>query len=207
VEACTLMALRIAKATDYIETDEQEQAFARVATPMSKYFNCSRAPAVANEALQCHGGNGFILEHPMARLFRESPLNSVWEGTANMMCMDVRRSLNRVAGCRDALFREFDDVRGMDARFDAWLEHLPVLVDAMMGDEFLARPASDAIARAVQGAELLRCSTDDVIDAFMETRLVGSSHSHWGTMFGSMGSGVTKARADRIVERATVTNA
>lgn len=206
VEATTLMALRIAKATDYLDSDEQERAFARVTTPMAKYFNCSRAPAVANEALQCHGGNGFILEHPMARLFRESPLNSVWEGTANMMCMDVRRSLNRVEGCRDALFKEFEDVQGMDSRFDAYLADLPALVDAMMEDEFLARPANDAIARAVQGAELLRYSTSDVINGFMETRIGGAGNNRWGTMFGSLGTGVSKAQADRIVERATVTN-
>ncbi len=205
VEASTLMALRIAKATDYIETNEHERAFARVTTPMAKYFNCSRAPSVANEALQCHGGNGFILEHPMARLFRESPLNSVWEGTANMMCMDVRRSLNRVDGCRSALLKEFDSVRGMDDRFDIFLDELPRLIDAMMENEFLARPANDAIARAVQGAELLRYSTDDVIDAFMSTR-IQPSYNNWGAMFGTLGNTVTKAQADRIVERATVTS-
>ena len=87
------MALRVAKATDYLEDSAQEWLLARVATPMAKFFNCSRAPAIANEALQCHGGNGFIEENPMARLYREAPLNSVWEGTANMMCMDVRRAM------------------------------------------------------------------------------------------------------------------
>ncbi len=95
VEAVTLLALRVAKATDYIGNDAQQTAFARVATPMAKFFNCSRAPAVAAEALQCHGGNGFIEENPMARIYREAPLNSVWEGAANMMCMDAPRHAER----------------------------------------------------------------------------------------------------------------
>jgi len=84
VKAATLLALRVVRASDHIEGSAQEKAFARVATPMAKLFNCSRAPAVAYEALQCHGGNGFIEENPMARIYREAPLNSVWEGSANM---------------------------------------------------------------------------------------------------------------------------
>ena len=98
VEACTLMALRVARATDGMRDSEHERLLARVATPAAKYFNCSRAPSIAYEALQCHGGNGFIEENPMARVYREAPLNSVWEGTANMMCMDVRRAMARMRG-------------------------------------------------------------------------------------------------------------
>ncbi|WP_341646310.1 acyl-CoA dehydrogenase family protein [Thauera sp. SDU_THAU2] len=202
VEAATLMALRIARATDHIDTDPQEKAFARVTTPMAKYFNCSRVVAVANEALQCHGGNGFVEDGPMARLYREAPLNSVWEGTANMMCMDVRRAMLKNAACRDALFAELADVRGQDARFDAYVAAMGPLLDAMLQDEFLARPAAEAIARSLQGAELLRHSTPEVIDVFMKTRL-GNGMS-WGAMFGSLGPGVTQAQADIIVERARV---
>lgn len=204
VEATTLFALRVAKATDHIEDDAHARAFARVATPLAKYFNCSRAPAVANEALQCHGGNGYILENAIPRLFRESPLNSVWEGAANMMCMDVRRALTRVEGSRDALLAEVNGAQGMDRRFDALLAALPRQVDAMIADEFMTRPACDAIARAIQGAELLRHSTPEVIDAFMTTRL-GHLNDGWGSMFGTMGAGVSKPQADRIVERANVT--
>lgn len=203
VEAATLMAMRIAKATDYIDSDPQQKAFARVTTPMAKYFNCSRVVAVANEALQCHGGNGFVEDGPMARLYREAPLNSVWEGTANMMCMDVRRAMQKDAACRDALFAELADVRGQDARFDSYVNAMGPLLDEMLQDEFLARPASEAIARALQGAELLRHSSPEVIDVFMKTRLGGSTNN-WGAMFGSLGPGVTQAQADIIVERARV---
>ncbi len=203
VEAATLMALRIAKATDYIDSNPQEKAFARVTTPMAKYFNCSRAVAIANEALQCHGGNGFVEDGPMARLYREAPLNSVWEGTANMMCMDVRRAIRKNANCREALFAELADVRRQDARFDAYVNAMGPVLDAMVEDEFFARPASEAIARSLQGAELLRHSTPEVIDVFMKTRLGGGVNS-WGAMFGTLGPGVTQAQADIIVERARV---
>jgi putative acyl-CoA dehydrogenase len=199
VEAATLFALRIARATDAIGQDAQQTAFARVATPMVKFFNCSRAPAIACEALQCHGGNGFIEENPMARIYREAPLNSVWEGTANMMCMDVRRALRRDAACREALLQEFHAVRGQHRGFDAFVDGLGPLIDAMLEDEFLARPASEALARAIQGAELLRYSTPAVVDAFMRTRLAGAS-----AMFGSLGAAVGKAQADAIVDRAQV---
>jgi putative acyl-CoA dehydrogenase len=203
VEAATLLALRVARATDHIDSNPAEKAFGRVATPMAKFFNCSRAPAIANEALQCHGGNGFIEENPMARIYREAPLNSVWEGSANMMCMDVRRALRRDAACRDAFMAELAPVRGMDARFDGFLASMAPLMDAALEDEFLARPLAEAMARAVQGAELLRHSTTEVVDAFMATRL-GGPQASWGSLFGSMGPAVSQAQAARIVERASL---
>ncbi|RYX95868.1 MAG: acyl-CoA dehydrogenase [Comamonadaceae bacterium] len=203
VEAATLLALRVARATDHLETSATEKAFARVATPMAKFFNCSRAPAIANEALQCHGGNGFIEENPMARVYREAPLNSIWEGSANMMCMDVRRAMRRDASCRDAFMAELQPVRGMDKRFDAFISALDPLVTAALEDEFLARPLAEAMARAVQGAELLRHSTDDVVDVFMATRL-GAPAGGWGAMFGSLGMAVSQDMAARIVARASL---
>jgi len=203
VEASTLMALRIAKATDYIETDAKEKAFARIATPMAKYFNCSRAVAVANEALQCHGGNGFVEDGPVARLYREAPLNSVWEGTANMMCMDVRRAMQKDPSCRDALMAEFKSVKGMDSRFDACVIATSQLLKEMIDDEFLARPATEAVARCIQGMELLRHSTPEVVDVFLKTRISGINNN-WGVMFGTLGPGVSQAQADAIVERARV---
>ena len=203
VEASTLMALRVAKATDCLDTSPQEKALARVATPVAKYVNCSRVVVVANEALQCHGGNGFVEDHPMARLYREAPLNSVWEGAANMMCMDVRRAMLQDPNCRDALLAELADVRGQDTRFDGFINAMGPLLDEMQQEEFLARPATEVIARALQGAELLRHSTPEVIDVFMKTRLGGGTN-HWGVMFGTLGPGVRQAQADRIVDRACV---
>jgi putative acyl-CoA dehydrogenase len=203
VEAATLGALRVAKATDHLDDDPSERLLARIATPAVKYFNCSRAPALAYEALQCHGGNGFVEEHAIARIYREAPLNSVWEGTANMMCMDVRRAARNDPRTRDAFITEVSSVRGVDARFDAFVDVARRLLEAACGDEFLARPATEAMARALQGAELLRHSTPEVAEAFVATRL-GSTGGSWGAMFGTIAGGLGKAQADRIVERACV---
>jgi putative acyl-CoA dehydrogenase len=158
VEAATLMALRVARATDDLDSVEHERLLARVATPAAKYFNCSRAPSIAYEALQCHGGNGFIEENPMARLYREAPLNSVWEGTANMMCMDVRRAMMKDPRTLEALLDEVRPLAGTDERYDAMVQHTERLVREALANEFLARPMTEAVARLLQGAELLRHS-------------------------------------------------
>jgi len=203
VEAATLLALRVAKATDQMGSSAQQRAFARVATPVAKYFNCSRAPAIAYEALQCHGGNGFIEENPMARLYREAPLNSVWEGTANMMCMDVRRSILKDRATLDAVKAELAAVQGADARFDHFVAQAHRLAERACDEEFLARAATEALARAIQGAELIRHSTPEVADAFIATRLAAMGWAA-GSMSGTLAASISKSTADRIVERAKV---
>jgi putative acyl-CoA dehydrogenase len=203
VEATTLMALRVARATDHLEANEHERLLARVATPAAKYFNCSRAPAVVFEALQCHGGNGFIEENPMARLYREAPLNSVWEGTANMMCMDVRRAMLKDPRTVEALFAELRPLAGQDARFDGLLRHLDKTVRAGVADEYLARPMTEIVARALQAAELLRYSPAEVADLFLSTRC-GAAGGHWGVHLGTAEGSVSAAAARRIVRRAVV---
>jgi putative acyl-CoA dehydrogenase len=204
VEATTLLALRVAKATDLMAGSEHERLLARVATPAAKYFNCSRAPAIACEALQCHGGNGFIEENPIARLYREAPLNSVWEGTANMMCMDVRRAMIKDPRTIDAVFDEVGPLAGQDARFDALVQHTARLARAAVDDEFLARPMTESLARVLQGAELLRHGSAEVADIFLGTRAPGASGA-WGSHFGTMGPAVSQAAARKVVRRAMVT--
>jgi putative acyl-CoA dehydrogenase len=203
VEAATLMALRVAKATDLMRANDHERLLARVATPAAKYFNCSRAPSIANEALQCHGGNGFIEENPMARVYREAPLNSVWEGTANMMCMDVRRAMIKDPRTIEALLAEVQPLMRQDGRFDALVMATEGLVRKAVKDEFLARPMTEAVARVLQAAELMRHSTPEVVGAFLSTRCPGSTGA-WGAMFGTLGPTMDKATSDRIVERANV---
>ena len=228
VEAACLLALRVAKATDHLETSPQQRAFARIATPVAKYFNCSRAPAIAYErpqaddiprpppegvketwggpafpceALQCHGGNGFIEENPMARVYREAPLNSVWEGTANMMCMDVRRAMRKNRATLDAVLADCTQLKGADTGFDRFVARTQQLAELACDDEFVARAATEALARAVQGAELIRYSTPELAEAFVATRLA-PVHGASAAMFGTMAGTITKASADRIVERA-----
>lgn len=201
VEACTLLALRVAKATDLMDSREQEKQLARVATPAAKYFNCSRAPSIAYEALQCHGGNGFIEENPMARVYREAPLNSVWEGTANMMCMDVRRAMSRDPRTVEALFAEVESLRKADARFDGLVQHAHRLVRQALDDEYFARPMTEAVARVLQGAELLRHSTQSVVDVFLGSR-APDGIGVWGSHYGTLSS--TAAVARSVVQRARV---
>jgi putative acyl-CoA dehydrogenase len=203
VEAATLLALRVAKATDQMKDSEHERLLARVATPAAKLFNCSRAPAIAYEALQCHGGNGFIEENPMARLYREAPLNSVWEGTANMMCMDVRRAMARDPRTIQALFDETRPLLGQDRRFDALVLYTEALVRGAIEDEFVARPMTEAVARLLQGAELLRHSTQEVVDIFLGTRVSNGTGS-WGSNYGTLAFTVDQAKAQKVMRRAVV---
>jgi putative acyl-CoA dehydrogenase len=203
VEAATLMALRVAKATDQLADLEHEKLLARVATPAAKFFNCSRAPSIAYEALQCHGGNGFIEENPMARLYREAPLNSVWEGSANMMCMDVRRAMVKDPHTIDALFDDVRPLAGQDARFDAMVQRAKALVGETVADEFLARPMTEAVARVLQGAELLRHSTREVADVFLSTRSPGVPGA-WGSHYGTLAGTVSRSTARKIMDRAMI---
>ncbi len=203
VEAATLLALRVAKATDRMKDSEHERLFARVTTPAAKFFNCSRVPSIAYEALQCHGGNGFIEEGPMARLYREAPLNSVWEGAANMMCMDVRRAMAKDPRTMQAVFDESRPLLGQDARFDAMVLHTETLIREAVEDEFVARPMTEAVARLLQGAELLRHSTQDVVDIFLGTRVPNGSGS-WGSHYGTLAFTVDHAKAQKVMRRAAV---
>jgi putative acyl-CoA dehydrogenase len=205
VEAATLMALRVARATDDLDSVEHERLLARVATPAAKFFNCSRAPSIAYEALQCHGGNGFIEENPMARLYREAPLNSIWEGTANMLCMDVRRAMIKDPRTIDALFDEVRLLTGQDARFDAMVRHTELLVREGVENEFLARPMTEAVARVLQGAELLRHSSQEINDVFLSTRNPGVSGA-WGSHYGTLATTVTQPVAKTVMERAMVSD-
>ena len=203
VEASTLMAMRIARATDLMKASEHERLLARVATPAAKYFNCSRAPSIANEALQCHGGNGFIEENPMARVYREAPLNSVWEGTANMMCMDVRRAMLREPGTLGALLDEVRPLTRLDPRFDTLVRTAERLAHEAVADEYFARPMAEAVARVLQGAELIRHGTHEVTDLFLATR-AATAPGAWGSHYGTVAGAITQDAARQVVRRARV---
>ena len=195
VEAATWLAFRFVAALDREQESEAERLLGRIGAPIAKYWICKRAPAVVVEALECHGGNGFIEEQPMARLYREAPLNSVWEGTANMMCMDVQRAMQRDSRVREAFFDELARERGNDARVDRLTLEAARLVDAAMEDEFFVRPMTETMARALQAVELVRHSPAEVVDMFFASR---------GSHFGTVGSGVSAVAARRIVDRAIV---
>jgi putative acyl-CoA dehydrogenase len=196
-EAAMLSALRVARATDGMASSEHERLLARVATPVTKYWNCQRAPTVVYEALQVHGGNGFILENPVARLYREAPLNSIWEGTSNMMCLDVLRAMQRETGAREVFVEE---VRGAGYAGDAhrrFVQQLASDLGAVQIDEAQARAITTRMALALQASEMLRHSDPGVAQRFIDSRLGGASCGVLGTL-------PSGADLGRIVDRASV---
>src|SRR6266850_2400914 len=196
-EAAMLGALRVARATDGLQTSEHERLLARVATPVVKFWNCQRAPAFSYECLQVHGGNGFIMENAMARLYREAPLNSIWEGTSNMMCMDVLRAMQRDARCRDAFVDELRASSGLNRIYDSSTEDLADRLRARYPDDGHARALVTRMAHALQAAEMLQHGDADAADLFVRSRL-GMDGMH---VFGALPSSEGLAR---IVERASV---
>jgi putative acyl-CoA dehydrogenase len=171
--------------------------FARVATPVMKFWNCQRAPYFVSECVQVHGGNGFIMENPIARLYREAPLNSIWEGTSNMMCMDVLRALQREAGCRDAFMTELQRQRGKDARMDKAIDDLARRLDQACTDDGHARGVVTRMVYLLQAAQMLEHSPRAVADMFIRTRL----GDEWMHVYGTLPA---SADIPGIVARAAV---
>ncbi|HXJ63939.1 MAG TPA: acyl-CoA dehydrogenase family protein [Actinomycetota bacterium] len=194
-EAATLTSLRLARAYDEAWAgDAEAKQFARLATAVSKYWVCKRTPPTVAEALECLGGNGFVEESQLPRLYRESPLNSIWEGSGNVIALDVLRAIAKSPESVEAFFTEIATAEGGDQRLDAYAAKLrDDLADAT---EVSARRMVERMALAFQGSLLVRHGDPAVAQAFVASRLEGDS----GLAFGTLPPGVD-ARA--IVERAT----
>jgi putative acyl-CoA dehydrogenase len=123
-EAMMWMSMRLAQALDRSEADHAEALLSRICTPVAKYWACKRAPQFVAEALECHGGNGFIADHLMERLYREAPLNGIWEGTGNVICLDVLRSIQREPETVEVFLGEVAKAHGANARLDAFTDDL-----------------------------------------------------------------------------------
>jgi putative acyl-CoA dehydrogenase len=192
-EAIMWMTMRLASTLDH-EQDRSETLFSRVCTPVAKYWACKRAPQFVAEALECHGGNGFIADHFMERLYREAPLNGIWEGTGNVICLDVLRSMQREPETISAFLGEARKARGADGRLDAFTDEVERRLSKLNEFEPVARRVVEMMAFALQGSLLVRYSTPAVADAFCATRLDGD----WGRAFGTMPKGLdTQAIVDR----------
>ena len=191
-EAAIRLALRLARAYDRPD-DPGEAAFARLVTPAAKYWICKRGPMLAAEAMEVLGGNGYVEEGPMPRLYREMPVNSIWEGSGNIMCLDVLRAAGRSPDSLDAAMAELKSAAGADRRFDAFC--------TCLADDFAARAALEGQARriverlvlALQGALLLKHAKPAVADAFCASRL-DSDH---GGAFGTLPVGIDAGRIAR----------
>ena len=182
-EAATALAFRLARAVDEAAAGSEEaRLLERILTPVAKFWNCKRAPAFVAECLECHGGNGFVEEQPMPRLYREAPLNGIWEGTGNMICLDVLRALNREPDTLAALIAELAQARGVDHRLDAYLDELESELSDTHDWERRGRQITAMIATAVEAALLVRHSTTAIADAFIASRLPGLANRAFGSL-------------------------
>ncbi|HKA99049.1 MAG TPA: acyl-CoA dehydrogenase family protein [Streptosporangiaceae bacterium] len=206
-QAATVLALRLAGAADRAARgDAAERALLRVALPAAKYWVCKRAPAHAAEALECLGGNGYVEESGMPRLYREAPLNSIWEGSGNVTALDVLRALARTPGCAEALLAELDLAAGGDPRLDAAAARLRHSLAGLetatsLEAQHRARRLAGRIAVTMQAALLVRHGSGPVADALCGSRLGSDAGGGPGAPFGTLPDGLDEAA---IIERARV---
>ena len=178
-EAATVLAMRIARAVDAAPRDPAEAALARIATAAGKYWLCRRAPAFVNEAQECLGGNGYVEESMLARLYRQAPLNSIWEGSGNVQCLDVLRALAKEPATGAALLAEITAAGGMYPVLDRVADALPGQLAA--ASEVGARHLVERLALALQASLLLRIQSP-AADAFCRSRLDGGHGLAMGTL-------------------------
>ncbi len=194
-EAAMLLAFRLAQAFDASAADAAERALQRILTPIAKYWLCKRLPPLAVEAMECLGGNGYVEESPLARLYREAPLNGIWEGSANVICLDALRAMSRSGGALEALTAEIEASKAPEpARLAAAARGL--LADAQRA-EANARRIVEMLALAVQASLMNRFSDAGAARAFSASRLEGGGGRAFGTL-----PGETDTRA--IVERSAL---
>jgi putative acyl-CoA dehydrogenase len=194
-EAATTLAIRLARAFDRGGVDAREQKFARIATAIAKYWITKRAPAVVAEALECLGGNGYVEESALPRLYRDAPLNSLWEGAGNVQCLDVLRAMQKDPGTVEAVHEEIAEATGFNSVFDRFAGSLIPAKQLGTDPEFSARWFVEKMALALQAAALIRSGNQQIADAFCTARLTEGL----GLLFGTMRSNHTVAL---LLERA-----
>jgi putative acyl-CoA dehydrogenase len=188
-EAATALAMRLARAYDEAHADadagedsSDAQLFKRLATAVGKYWTCKRAPNHAFEALECLGGNGYVEESGMPRLYREAPLASIWEGSGNVMSLDVLRALTRSPRSLEVFLAEVEQAQGADARLDARVQQLKGQFAEPATLETRARRVVESMALCLQGSLLVRHAPASVADAFCASRLAGDGGLEYGTL-------------------------
>jgi putative acyl-CoA dehydrogenase len=186
-EAATTLAIRLAGAAD------RGEPLRRLAIAIGKYWVCKRQPAVVGEALECLGGNGYVEESGLPRLYRDAPLNSIWEGSGNVQALDVLRTLHRDPESRDAYQAEVRLGAGADRRLDAAIDAMTAALDRPAEDQ--ARRIVERMALVLQASLLVRHAPALTADVFCATRLAGDR----GQAFGTLPAGIDTAA---LVERA-----
>ncbi|GAA1087623.1 acyl-CoA dehydrogenase family protein [Nocardiopsis metallicus] len=186
-EAATALMTRLAGAVDRsVRGDEGEAAFRRLGVAVGKFWVTKRQPVHAAEALECLGGNGYVEESGMPRLFRDSPLNSIWEGSGNVAALDVLRAMAKSPESVEAFMAELDTAAGSDDHYDAALKRLGQVLGDLDEIQYRARSVVELMALALQASVLLRYAPTPVAEAFTASRLGGE----WGHVFGTLPRGV-----------------
>lgn len=197
-EAATIVAMRMAGATDRaVRGDQNEALLRRIGLAASKYWVCKRATPHAAEALECLGGNGYVEESGMPRLYREAPLMGIWEGSGNVSALDTLRAMATRPECIEVLFAELANSASQDARLDRHIEQLRPQLEDLDTIQYRARKVAEDICLALQGSLLVRHGHPAVAEAFLASRLGGQ----WGGAFGTLPTGLDLAP---ILERALV---
>jgi putative acyl-CoA dehydrogenase len=182
-EAALALTLRMGFALDN-QQDEAQVKFARLVTAVGKYWICKRAPAMINEAAECLGGAGYVEDSILPRLYREAPVNSTWEGSGNVQCLDVLRALSKEPGVLDVLFDELGDGHG-DARLQAYIGQLKNAFADKDDIQYRARQLTEDVAIALQAKLLLEAGNSTVSDGFIASRL-----GQGGRVYGTLPRGV-----------------
>jgi putative acyl-CoA dehydrogenase len=196
-EAALALTMRIAGALDRSEDSESERLLVRMGTAIGKYWICKRTPGHAYEAMECIGGSGVMEDCIMPRLFRESPVNSIWEGSGNVQCLDMLRAMSRNQGSMETYMAEVQAAAGTDKRLDQYVAQLGRELADTADIEYRARAVVEKMALALQGSLLVRYGNSAVADAFCASRLTEKSS---GLAYGSLPPGVDCVS---IIKRAT----
>ena len=194
-EGALALTMRVARAMDN-RTERHEDLLVRLCTAIGKYWICKRTPNHAYEAMECIGGSGVMEDSPFPRLFRESPVNAIWEGSGNVQCLDVLRAMKKTPEVVDAFFREVAKAQGASSALDQWVGALRKEIDDLTDIEYRARDVVDRMALAIQAALLLQHASTHIAAAFCASRLTAGGHRNYGTL----PRGVDCAA---IIERAT----
>ena len=180
-EAALTLTMRMARAMDN-RADEHEDLLVRLVTAVGKYWICKRTPNHAYEAMECIGGSGVMEDSMFPRLFRESPVNAIWEGSGNVQCLDVLRALSKTPAVLDAFFVEVGKARGSHAALDRYVDQLAKSLRDLQDFEYRARDVVDRMALAIQASLLVRHAPTFISDAFCHSRLEQQGHHNYGTL-------------------------
>ncbi len=196
-QAATLMTMRLAETFDRADDDEGSALLQRIMTPVAKYWVAKRCSAVAYEALECLGGNGYVEESMMPRLFRESPLNAIWEGSGNVIALDLLRAMKREPEAVDAFVAEIELARGTDHRLDTAIDDLKTTLSSEISEAEL-RTLIEKMAIVLEGSLVVRHGSQALADGFITTRIDGN----WGRTFGTIPK---STETDTLVDATFVT--